>query len=123
MSLDDAITQAMNSLYDSASTEDKNALNQGISKYIDLARKSEEATNFLEATTQTIQADKGKAMDSMMSQIEAFRTAHKDMAEYIGEAGKQIAPNDKNIKKAYTQKLNELDQEKAMAEIKKADKK
>ena len=123
LSLDDAITQAMNSLYDSASTEDKNALNQGISKYIDLARKSEEATNFLEATTQTIQADKGKAMDSMMSQIEAFRTAHKDMAEYIGEAGKQIAPNDKNIKKAYTQKLNELDQEKAMAEIKKTDKK
>ena len=123
LSLDDAITQAMNSLYGLASTEDKNALNQGISKYIDLARKSEEATNFLEATTQTIQADKGKAMDSMMSQIEAFRTAHKDMAEYIGEAGKQIAPNDKNIKKAYTQKLNELDQEKAMAEIKKADKK
>lgn len=123
LSLDDAITQAMNSLYGSSNTEDKNALNQGISKYIDLARKSEEAANFLEATTQTIQADKGNAMDSMKSQIEAFRMAHKDMAEYIGEAGKQIAPNDKNIKKAYTQKLNELDQEKAMAEIKKADKK
>ena len=123
LSLDDAITQAMNTLYTSSNTQEQNALNKGISKYIDLARKSEEATNFLEATTQTIQADKGNAMDSMKSQIEAFRTAHKDMAEYIGEAGKQIAPNDKNIKKAYTQKLSELDQEKAMAEIKKTDKK
>lgn len=123
LSLDDAITNAMNTLYNSSSSQEQNALNQGISKYIDLARKSEEASNFLEATTQTIQADKTNAMNSMTAQIEAFRIAHKDMAQYIGEAGKQIAPNDKNIKKAYTQKLNELDQEKAMAEIKKADKK
>ena len=115
LSMDDAVQQAMASLYNSASVQDQQILNQGISEYIDLARKSDDATNFLKATTSTIQESKKLAMESMQSQIDQFRDAHKDMATEIGTRGQ--GPSE--TKSIYQSALNELKDKLAQAEIKK----
>lgn len=115
LSMDDAVQQASTSLYNSASAQDQQILNQGISEYIDLARKSDDATNFLKATTSTIQESKKLAMDSLQSQIDQFRDAHKDMATEIGTRGQAPA----ETKGMYQAALNELKDKLAQAEIKK----
>ena len=115
LSMDDAVQQASISLYNSASAQDQQILNQGISEYIDLARKSDDATNFLKATTSTIQESKKLAMDSLQSQIDQFRDAHKDMATEIGTRGQAPA----ETKGMYQAALNELKDKLAQAEIKK----
>lgn len=115
LSMDDAVLKAFTSLYNNASGQDQQILDQGIHEYRDLARKSDEATNFLKATTSTIQESKEIAMTSMQRTINQFRDAHKDMATEIGVRGQDPA----ETKKIYQSALNQLKDKLAQAEIKK----
>lgn len=113
LSMDDAVTRAMNSIYSSASAQDQSILNSGINDYIDLARKSDNAQNFLDATTQTIKEDKKPAIDSMTAQLNEFRRVNSEYADKIGVVGDAYD----STKSAYTKRLNELNEVKARAKI------
>lgn len=106
LSMDDAVANAVNAIYDSASANDKDILNRNISKYIDLANKSSEAENFLNATTQTIKESKTNAINSLTSQLNEYRKANEEFSNYIGKAGDAYD----SAKPNYTKRLNELDE-------------